>query len=147
LLGLAGNDTLIGGAGEDTLSGGIGRDILFGGADADVFVFASIADSGLSKAKRDQIMDFQNGVDRIDLSHIDADISTSGDDAFIYINGNSITTPFAAFTGTAGELRTVWTAGCYVIEGDVNGDGKADFAIDLVDSTFAAVLTASDFVL
>lgn len=62
LIGGAGNDILMGGAGNDRLSGGLGNDTLTGGLHADVFAFGA-ADGG-----RDVITDFQDGVDRIDLS-------------------------------------------------------------------------------
>ncbi|WP_127112547.1 DUF4214 domain-containing protein [Shimia sediminis] len=56
-----GNDTLIGGEGEDTLMDGRGADVLYGGDGADVFVFSRDGQS-------DRIMDFEIGVDRLDLS-------------------------------------------------------------------------------
>jgi Ca2+-binding RTX toxin-like protein len=56
--GKGGRDTLYGDSGRDRLSGGKGSDILFGGAQRDTFVFA--AGGG-----RDDIQDFQDGVDRI----------------------------------------------------------------------------------
>ncbi|MGL4321734.1 MAG: hypothetical protein ACRCS3_12815, partial [Paracoccaceae bacterium] len=61
LFGGAGNDTLNGGAGRDVLSDGEGADTLTGGADADIFVMSP-------DGATDRIMDFQLGVDRIDLS-------------------------------------------------------------------------------
>ncbi len=57
----AGDDVMRGGAGADILLDGAGVDQLYGGAGADVFVLS--ADNQL-----DQIMDFQIGVDRLDLS-------------------------------------------------------------------------------
>ncbi len=63
LSGLGGNDYLIGGRGADTLIGGTGRDVLRGGgADLgdDNFVFSG-------RFGRDRIVDFENGVDHIDL--------------------------------------------------------------------------------
>lgn len=67
-----GADTLSGGSGNDTLAGGTGADRMTGGAGADVFVFSSPNDSTYpsSGALRDVIVDFQTGVDRIDLSGI-----------------------------------------------------------------------------
>ncbi|MEP3441116.1 MAG: hypothetical protein ABJN72_06525 [Sulfitobacter sp.] len=50
------------GDGQDVLISGLGRDTLWGGEGADVFVMRG--DGGLG----DRIMDFQLGVDRIDLS-------------------------------------------------------------------------------
>ncbi len=62
LRGKGGVDTLIGGTGRDTLTGGSGADILKGGADSDIFVF--LKSDG---PKTDTIVDFQIGLDWIDL--------------------------------------------------------------------------------
>lgn len=62
LYGGAGNDRLSGGDGEDLVAGGKGNDWLSGGADADTFVFGK--GSG-----KDLIIDFEVGVDRIQLEH------------------------------------------------------------------------------
>jgi len=61
LLGQTGDDTLLGGTGNDRLEGGRGNDMLTGGANADIFVFAPGGDY-------DVITDFQDGVDKIDIS-------------------------------------------------------------------------------
>ena len=61
LNGLAGVDNLQGLAGEDEINGGTGNDILRGGDDADRFVF-NTGDGA------DQIIDFELGIDTIDLS-------------------------------------------------------------------------------
>ncbi|MBU2983093.1 hypothetical protein KO498_14875 [Lentibacter algarum] len=60
LIGGARKDKLKGNAGDDTLVGGAGNDHLTGGAGEDVFVFAT--GSG-----KDQINDFEDGYDLIDL--------------------------------------------------------------------------------
>ncbi|MBI1417260.1 MAG: DUF4214 domain-containing protein [Limimaricola sp.] len=61
LMGGAGTDQLLGGSGADVLIDGAGQDSLWGGAGADVFVFqADGAD--------DWVMDYQLGIDRLDLS-------------------------------------------------------------------------------
>jgi hypothetical protein len=87
-----GNDRIRGRAGNDTLSGGEGRDVLFGGTGADVFVIG--IDEGYVV-----IRDFEDGVDRIDLSAFapfgindisDLDISVRG--------GTVIDLPFGGFT-------------------------------------------------
>ena len=62
LEGNMGNDTIFGGIGNDVINGGPGADVLYGGVGADVFVFGR--DSG-----RDRIMDFQDTVDRIQLTN------------------------------------------------------------------------------
>jgi Ca2+-binding RTX toxin-like protein len=55
-----GDDTLIGGRGRDRLDGGWGDDTLTGGAGRDLFVFTKGEGT-------DQILDFELGLDRIDL--------------------------------------------------------------------------------
>ncbi|RYF93323.1 MAG: hypothetical protein EON95_09315, partial [Caulobacteraceae bacterium] len=61
LEGGSGNDKLNGGDGDDVLVGGAGQDTLTGGAGADRFVLA--AGDGANT-----IADFQDGIDRIDIS-------------------------------------------------------------------------------
>ncbi|WP_238367670.1 calcium-binding protein [Mesobacterium pallidum] len=56
-----GLDELVGEDGADTLNGGYDNDILEGGTGADVFAFGQFAGS-------DWIMDFEDGIDLIDLS-------------------------------------------------------------------------------
>ena len=65
-------------------------------------------------------MDFQKGVDRIDLRGVDADSGTSEIDTFVFIGG-------AQFSGRAGQLRRADG----VVEADVDGDRVADFRIEL----------------
>ncbi len=62
-----GSDVLRGRAGEDDLSGGLGLDFLTGGQDADMFIFQSVAAAGVG-ALRDQVLDFEPGVDIINLT-------------------------------------------------------------------------------
>lgn len=61
LVGNGAANHLTGGGGDDILVDGKGRDVLFGGAGADIFVFTK-------DGQRDEIRDFELGVDRIDLS-------------------------------------------------------------------------------
>lgn len=114
LTGGAGNDALDGGAGNDVLNGGLGNDRLFGGAGNDVFRFTDLGGA-------DGIADFTRGQDRIDVSGLDA-VAGGAVDAFAWIGG-------AAFSSTAGELRSYVDNGAYFVAGDVNGDGVADFTI------------------
>ncbi|WP_234450686.1 M10 family metallopeptidase C-terminal domain-containing protein [Paracoccus sp. MC1862] len=60
LIGAAGKDVLLGGSAADILNGGAGNDVLHGGAGADRFVFTAGSAS-------DVILDFQSGLDRLDL--------------------------------------------------------------------------------
>jgi serralysin len=128
--------------GNDTLIGGMGRDIMTGGGGADTFQFNSILESGKTRTTRDVITDFAPGTDHIDLSGIDARLTTLIDDAFVW-RGTS------AFTGIAGQLHYfVQDSGhdqrVTIIEGDVNGDRVADFQIELTGQLH---LTAWDFIL
>ncbi|UVO55318.1 cadherin domain-containing protein [Sphingomonas sp. SUN039] len=139
MFGGLGSDTLTGGAGADRVYGGGGGDVLTGGAGADTFLYDRLTDSfGATTATRDRILDFTAG-DKIDLSGIDA-ITGGADDAFSFI-GN------AAFGNVAGQLRaTDIGGGVFNVEGDVNGDGIADFAL-LVTAGAGYVFADTDFVL
>jgi Ca2+-binding RTX toxin-like protein len=132
LIGNAGNDTLNGGLGNDTLTGGLGKDTLTGGANKDIFDFNTLKDS-VKGVLRDKILDFSHGQgDRIDLSTIDAKTHVGGNQGFHFIGTH-------AFAHHDGELRCAGG----IIQGDVNGDGKADFEIHVN----LATLIATDFVL
>jgi Ca2+-binding RTX toxin-like protein len=130
-------DTINGAAGSDWLFGGAGADTLTGGSGSDIFVLTSLADSGIGNAQRDVISDFFAG-DRIDVSRLDANTGAAGDQAFSFINS-------AAFSNTAGQLRYFVDASSNTImQGDVNGDGVADFEIQL---TGIHTLLATDMLL
>ncbi|MGH6737315.1 MAG: calcium-binding protein [Methyloceanibacter sp.] len=135
LSGLDGDDTLKGDAGMDTLTGGRGKDSLFGGVDADVFDFNSIKES-VRGGSRDIIQDFQRGTDDIDLVDIDAKTGVSGNQKFTFIGKQD-------FHDKKGELRYEDKGAKVVVQGDVNGDGKADFEIMVK----AGALSAGDFIL
>jgi len=150
--GLAGNDSIYGGGGNDRINGGdgndwlqgdAGADRLTGGAGADIFAFQAIGDSvGYAmrsdggKLTPDTITDFTSGLDRIDLSAIDAVAGTAANDAFTFIGTN-------AFGHHAGELRFEIHDGNALISADVDGDGLADLQIAAITPT----LVAADFVL
>ncbi len=131
-----GEDIVDGGAGNDTINGGAGADVLTGGTGADRFVFSLTTDSGVSAA--DLVTDFSHSQgDRIDLNPIDARTTQSGNQAFTFI-GTS------AFSGAAGQLRFEQINGNTFVTGDVNGDGVADFGIQIGG---LVSLVATDFVL
>lgn len=136
LSGGGGADTLIGGAGNDKLIGGSGVDNLTGGGSGDTFVFL-LGYSSATSGQQDRITDFVSGTDHIDLSGFDAISSTYSYDQFKFIST-------AAFHGTAGELNYFYNSslGVTTLQGDTNGDGGADFAIDISGNH---VLTADDF--
>ena len=150
IFGLAGNDTLIGGAGDDTLDGGSnddllfggsGRDTLTGGAGSDTFLFTNISDIALGDGPGDDILDFERGIDRIDLSGIDANVNAAGNQAFVIVG---------EFTSSAGQLKAIpqWRGDGQAWLMDVDGDGAADGRI-MVHTTdgLGTFLTSSDFIL
>lgn len=133
----AGNDTLIGGADDDMLIGQAGADALTGGSGADRFIFMRASDS--RGTLRDTITDFEKGVDKIDLLQIDARSTVPNNQAFTFIGR-------AAFSDRAGELRaTSAVDGVIQVQGDLDGNGRADFFLTLLD--MSGSLRASDFIL
>ncbi|CAM3283956.1 calcium-binding protein [Paracoccus nototheniae] len=125
LRGEGGNDTLFGGAGHDRLLGGAGKDQLTGGLGADHFIFASHLESGAVAAARDVITDYNRSQgDRIDLTMIDANARLTGDQSFDFVGT-------AAFSGAAGEVRYQQANGTTLIYADIDGDRRADFAVEL----------------
>ncbi|MGH6714535.1 MAG: calcium-binding protein [Bradyrhizobium sp.] len=82
---LHGADTMYGGSGADTLYGGGKADIMSGGTGNDTFVyFVGLGTQNESKVgEADHITDFQVG-DIIDVSFMDANSTTSGNDAFTF---------------------------------------------------------------
>lgn len=133
LVGRGGSDTLLGGDGNDRLQGDLGADMLTGGAGADTFVFTSTSDTGKNYG-RDTITDFSAAqLDKIDLRGIDANTRINGDQAFSYIGTSG-------FTKVAGQLH--FANG--MVEGDVNGDGIADFQLTMRG---ISALAAGDFIL
>ncbi|HEU0098611.1 MAG TPA: calcium-binding protein [Allosphingosinicella sp.] len=135
LRGGTGDDVLHGGAGDDLLIGGSGVDLLNGGSGGDLFRFAE-GDSATGNGA-DGISDFVNYVDKVDLQGIDANQGVAGDQAFTFIGT-------AAFSGTAGELRYGMVGSDTVLQGDMTGDGVADFEIVFIGNV---TLFASDFYL
>lgn len=114
---------LSGNAGNDVLIGGGGADVLTGGSGADLFVFTAIGDSTANAT--DRITDFASGIDKIDLSAIDANLSVSGDQAF---------TQVSQFSGRAGQAVIANSNGTAVLSLDQNGDGVADFVLSVTGS-------------
>lgn len=147
LKGMAGNDKLYGGSGADVLEGGDGNDWLEGGAGrdeftgglgSDRFVFREGDLASASTAAADVVHDFSRAQgDKIRLDLLDANTTVSGRQAFDFIGSGQ-------FSGIAGELRYEQSGGNTVIQADVNGDGTADFAIQL---TGTSVLASGDFIL
>lgn len=129
----SGNDIISGRGGNDVILGGYGADVLSGGTGADSFVVRDW-DTGTG-SEADLILDFTPGGDMIDLSAIDADLVTGGDQAFSWVGS-------AAFSCVAGELRYGFDGVDTRIQGDLDGDGAADFEIVLAG---AVTLAGADF--
>ena len=127
-----GNDIMLGGGGVDTLTGGAGVDTMSGNGGSDIFIFGDITDGTILHtgvgAARDIITDFTTGADDINLAFIDANSLVAGNQAFTLTAGGGA----GAFTG-AGQLRGFIEPVTLhlILEGDINGDGVADFQIQL----------------
>jgi Peptidase M10 serralysin C terminal len=130
-------DTLIGNDRANQITGGLGRDVLSGGGGRDRFVFNIRRDSPPG-AHCDRVTDFEAGVDKIVLRAIDAKKRRPGNQRFTFVG----TGPF---TSTKGELRVEQVGTSAVVQGDINGDGGADFEIELLNFT-ASTLSATDVV-
>jgi len=134
-----GEDNLFGDAGSDSVEGGAGRDFLTGGTEADIFQYLKVSDSS-KRAGVDLIMDFNSGEsDAIALSNLDANTKRPGEQSFKFIG-------MRQFHHHAGELRFKIDAAHdrTIVQGDVNGDGKADLQILLAG---LHALHATDFIL
>jgi Ca2+-binding RTX toxin-like protein len=137
LNGGAGGDRLEGGAGDDVLTGGVGSDRLTGGSGLDQFVFLD-GDLSANRNATDTVIDFSHAqADRLKLRAMDANTGLAGDQKFAFIGAG-------AFTGVAGQLHYQQSGGNTFVEGDVDGDGLADFAIRL---NGLINLVGADFVL
>ena len=131
IYGQSGRDYILGGSGNDVVIGGADGDTLFGQAGADRFDYNAVSDSFAGAANRDQIADFEHGVDRIDLASILAG------DSFSFLGTG-------AFTGTDEEVRFTTYGNNKVVDIDTTGDGHADMQILLSNVT---TLDAGDFIL
>jgi Ca2+-binding RTX toxin-like protein len=132
------NNSLNGGAGNDTINGLGGSDTLIGGLGNDVFKYTNATESAAGVTSRDTITDFQLGLDKLDLSAIDANSLLALDQAFSFL-GNS-----ATFT-SAGQLRYQVTGGNLFLFGNIDAIlSTAEFELQL---SGLANIAASDIIL
>src|SRR5262249_16472945 len=121
LLGGVGNDRMNGGTGNDTLSGGLGGGYLLGDAGAGGFPYNPVERwqaTLINVANQlDQIADFTQGQDKIDLSLIDANPALAGDQAFTFIADP------AHYTGD-------WTGVVWETSNPVNGIATINVSTD-----------------
>ncbi len=160
-----GNDlanSIAGNSGNNRITGGGGKDNLFGGSGADMFVYKAASDSAaLPESGNDVIRDFKHGVDKIDLSAIDAITHIANNNAFRFIGGANWTNDVAVEPDSFAEVRFNYSAatGYTLVQVniekaaptiDVNtehfmsGDLVMDMQIQLKGNV---ALTAADFVL
>ncbi|SMX45598.1 calcium-binding protein [Maliponia aquimaris] len=131
LEGGSGNDILRGREGEDDLAGGLGLDLLTGGQGADSFVFRALSETAVG-ALRDQILDFEQGVDLIVVAGLSPGVFEFRGTAAFAPSGNP-------------ELRLFETpTGSTIVQFDADGNGSIDAEIRVANVTG---LTAEDFVL
>jgi serralysin len=151
---------LDGGAGNDRLIGGDGVDTFIGGSGADLFVAGINSDKVASKdgpISLDLILDFQKGLDKIDLTAIDAKAGEAGHQAFKWVGNASGNNAGDLFVKTFGNINAAEKSlgididgvdGVSPFEGKVsvvfgNTDGGApEFAFVLVGTES---LNSSDF--
>lgn len=119
LQGGAGDDTLIGDSHDNKIDSYGGADTITGGGGADTFVFTY---AGQSQAFSPVTITDLSNDDTIDVSGIDADSTTDGDQAFTHV---------AHFSHHAGELIVFKSGADTVVQMDTNGDGSADEGIVL----------------
>ena len=144
LIGGKNNDRLQGDAGKDILNGGVGKDILLGGAGADTFVFTNTSHSSATISRADIIKDFTGGVDKIDLSAIDASTVLAGNNIFTFDGTTPIGTSqlgdiyYKQFdkTGTVNDHTMLFV--------DTDNDRGREMSIKL---TGLIDLSADDFIL
>jgi Ca2+-binding RTX toxin-like protein len=131
----AGNDRILGGSGADKISGGAGADTLTGGSEADTFQFLFLSEVGVG-AGRDVIKDFEKGLDKINVSTLDADTSVSGNQAFSFVASNAFS--------DEGQIRATPLNGGALVQFNTSGTSGAEFEIFLEDPV---QLSAVDFIL
>ena len=130
-----GNDMIETSQNGDIISGRGGADMKTGNAGDDTFLYTNLSDS--TQTQTDHITDLTIG-DKIDLSPLDANANSAGDDDFIFIGSD-------AFNGTAGQLRAENTAANdWVVQADVDGDTIVDLEI-IVTTSDGDAINALDF--
>jgi Peptidase M10 serralysin C terminal len=123
---------LFGGAGETNFVGGFGAQYLFGGQGVNIFTYLAISDGG------DLVSYFDPAKDMIDLSHIDANITTPGVQNFKFIGS----APFSGGAQVRYQLNP--TNNTTTVQAALAGDPTADFSITLAGLD---PLTAANFAL
>ncbi|WP_353228845.1 calcium-binding protein [Novosphingobium sp.] len=138
IYGGTGGAAVFGGAGHAEVHPGTGKMIMVAGSGQDTFVFAPGKTGGLTTTTCDVIQKFHaNPGNVIDLSAFDSLLPAGGPTHLSFLGT-------AAFDMHAGQLRYEAAGTGLMVFGDINGDGKADFALNLTKLTS---LSAGDFIL
>lgn len=132
LFGDIGSDRLLGGAGDDLLVGGAGRDFLFGGLGADTFLIERPLQSSA-----DVVLDFESGVDLIQLEAAEFGLAAGGLDSAMLTFGLRATGAQAQFVYNSTNGRLMWDAD--------GAGGSAGVTVATFDD--GARLTYGDFIL
>ncbi|HEY1780035.1 MAG TPA: M10 family metallopeptidase C-terminal domain-containing protein [Roseiarcus sp.] len=121
------------GAGETNFVGGAGTQHLYGGQGVNIVTELAMSDRG------DTMAGFDPAKDVIDLSHIDANMTTAGVQNFTFIGT-------AAFTGAGAQVRYQFdtTRNTTTVQVSLAGDTSADLTITLMG---LLPLTAANFAL
>jgi Ca2+-binding RTX toxin-like protein len=138
LIGSNFSDILAGDGGINLLLGGLGADTLTGGAGADTFEYNAETDSGNASGFWDSITDFVSGVDKIDLSGIDANTAIAGNQGFQFLTSGAA---FNSATTFLAPQRLFFDTTADVLYGNTDADAAAEFAIELAG---LATLIAAD---
>jgi len=117
--------------------GGAGAQWMWGGTGRNIFTYLAVSDSPVGS--QDSIGNFDPAKDVIDLSHLDADLTTPGVQSFKFIGA-------APFSGAGGELRFQQDPAHNItyVQADLIGDSSADLSIRL---TGLITLAAANFAL
>ena len=134
----AGNDTIDGGNGNDTLIGGSGTDTMTDGGGNDIYRFLTISDSQVGAA-RDILTDFTRGVDKIDLSAIDANTTIAGDQAFTFVGTGGI--------GSGGQFNYFISGSSLIVQAEIEGDGNLTVDMQIQLNGGLSAIAATDFIL
>ena len=124
-----GDDTIAGGAGDDVIVGGLGHDMMSGRGGADTYVYTSIEDAFFTGDVGDADAIASGRGDVIDLSAIDADPNTDGDQAFTLVFSQGP-------TGGAGEAVVsqvqdgVYAVGLFI---DAGAAPQGAFLVEVAD--------------
>jgi Ca2+-binding RTX toxin-like protein len=138
-------------SGNNTITAVNAPEVMIGGAGADTFVFNSTNAAGNGN-NRALIMDFQQGVDHINLSGIDANTTVNGNQAFNFIGTAAFSDTNPSNALAAGQVHYLLfdadgngTQESTLIQGNVNNTLTPDFEILL--RNYISPLTAGDFTL